>query len=177
MTSTMTHIRVRPAPENAEPARTIPAGPLPTAADLRRAGRRGDGERAGGARGAGERTRGAGNPAPRDANDLGDPTALCCSLVQAIVEALRGTRPLSQLARWATLGVYDQLTRRAELTARPPAGSAHVRARIRRARVCRIGPGVVEATVVVEDAARVRAAALRLEAHRSGWKLTAFELG
>ena len=105
-----------------------------------------------------------------------DPTPLCCAMVQAAVEGLRGVRPLAQLTRWVSPEVYDRLLLRAELVQR--AGTAQAaRAGIRRIRVFRIGDDVAEATVVVDDGPRVRAVAVRLETHRGRWRAVAMEIG
>jgi hypothetical protein len=105
---------------------------------------------------------------------LPDPGAVCGPVVLAAVEALAGTRPLAQLVRWVTPTVYDAL---ADRTPTGPATGPAPRATVRRSRVCRVGPGVAEASVVVHDGARVRAAALRLEVHRGRWRATALQIG
>jgi hypothetical protein len=122
-------------------------------------------------------------PLPADPSDtaeraLPDPTPLCCAMVQAAVEALRGARPLAQLTRWVATDVYDQLAVRAELTQRVlgRAASAHPTT-IRRIRLFRLGASVAEATVVVDDGPRVRAVAVRLEGRRGQWRATALEIG
>ena len=99
-------------------------------------------------------------------------------MVQAAVEALRGTRPLAQLARWVSPEIYEQLAMRSELTQRV-LGRTDVphRAAIRRIRLCRLGQQAAEATVVVDDGPRVRAVAVRLEGHRGQWRATALEIG
>ncbi|QTE30287.1 Rv3235 family protein [Pengzhenrongella sicca] len=107
---------------------------------------------------------------------LPDPTALCCAVVQAAVEALRGTRPLAQLCRWVSPEIYEQLEIRSELTRRVLGVGSH-RATIRRIRLFRLGEGAAEATVVVDDGPRVRAVAIRLEGHRGQWRATALEIG
>ncbi|WP_298460349.1 Rv3235 family protein [uncultured Cellulomonas sp.] len=108
---------------------------------------------------------------------LPDPTQLCCAMVQAAVEGLRGARPLVQLVRWVSPEVYEELALRAELVLHAGAPTTTGRAGIRRIRVCRIGARAAEATVVVDDGARVRAVAVRLEAHRGRWRATALEIG
>lgn len=111
------------------------------------------------------------------AGPLPDPTPLCCAMVQAAVEGLRGARPLAQLVRWVTPEVYEQLALRAELVLHAGVPTTLGRAGIRRIRVCRIGDGAAEAAVVVDDGPRVRAVAVRLEAHRGRWRATALEIG
>ena len=106
---------------------------------------------------------------------LPDPTRLCGSLVLAAVQALTGGRPLIQLTRWVTSEVFDALAARVAtpVTAPGPARSAVVR----RTLLARIGPTVAEATVVVHDGERVRAAALRMEVHRDHWRATVLQIG
>ncbi len=106
-----------------------------------------------------------------------DPSAMCCSVVQAAVEVLRGIRPLTQLARWLSPEVYEALSRRREVTTAGGAPVSTLQARIRRARVVRIGQSAAEATVIVQDHHRVRAAAIRVEHLRGSWRVVAFELG
>ena len=105
-----------------------------------------------------------------------DPTQLCCAIVQAAVEALRGTRPLAQLVRWVTPEVYEGLSARATLTVRV-LGTATTRPTIRRVRLCRLGDRAAEATVVVDDGGRVRAVAIRRDERRGTWRAAALEIG
>ena len=122
--------------------------------------------------------RGARPVAERPAPPLPDPTAMCCSVVRAAVEVLRGDRPAAQLARWVTPVVLDQLTERARLlreappAARPSGGGP---VHVRRVRLDRTTDSA-EATVVLEEAGRVRAAAVRLEARRGQWRIAILEL-
>lgn len=108
----------------------------------------------------------------------GDPAVVARTIALAALEVLAGRRSAAQLARWLTPGVFDSLQVRAGLTqrvlgrtgiARPPV--------IRRARTCRVEPYVLEASVVADDGARVRAVAVRLEGHRGAWRVTALEIG
>ena len=114
------------------------------------------------------------------ASPLPDPTAMCCSVVRAAVEVLRGDRPAAQLARWVTPTVLDQLTERARLlreapaAVRPAPGGGPVL--VRRVRLDRSGD-TAEATVIIEEAGRVRAAAVRLGARRGQWRIAILELG
>lgn len=105
-----------------------------------------------------------------------DPTALCCSITQAAVEALRGVRPVTQLVQWLAPEVYETLLTRSRITLAAGPSSSRP-ARIRRARVHRVSERAAEATVIVDDLERVRAAALRLEHHRGAWRVVAFVLG
>ncbi|MFE7406881.1 Rv3235 family protein [Isoptericola sp. NPDC057559] len=114
-------------------------------------------------------------PAP-----LPDPTAQCCAVVRAAVEVLRGERPSAQLARWVTPQVRDQLAERARIgLAHDPVRHTeqHRPVQVRRVRLVRLGEDVAEATVVLDDDGRVRAAAVRLEARRGAWRVAVLEIG
>ncbi len=106
-----------------------------------------------------------------------DPMPVCCALAQAAVEVIRGARPLGQLVRWLTPGVYDAVARRAALTAGTRNSQTGMRTTIRRVRLCRFGTDAVEATVVVDDGPQVRAVALRMELRRGTWRGVALEIG
>jgi hypothetical protein len=109
---------------------------------------------------------------------VADPTSVCCSLVLAAVEALAGTRPLAQLARWVTPEVYEALNARAILSQRVLGTSmTSRRPHVRRVRLCRVGEHAAEAGVVVDDGRRVRAVAVRLETWRGAWRAVALEIG
>jgi hypothetical protein len=109
---------------------------------------------------------------------LDEPGAWAAALVRTAVEALNGCRPVAQLSRWMTGELYDSLARRAGLAVRIKGRPSLVRhAVVRSARVCQITPLVAEAAVVVHDGFRVRAAAVRIEAHRGRWRATALEIG
>lgn len=121
-------------------------------------------------------------PRQAPAADPGDPTALCCAVAHAATEVLRGVRPLAQLVRSVSPEVYDQLEVLAQVRAAargrrgaPPTPQS--RSRVRRARVVRVAPDAAEATVVIDDVDRVRAAALRVELHRGRWRVVVLEIG
>ncbi|WP_460889520.1 Rv3235 family protein [Promicromonospora xylanilytica] len=122
-----------------------------------------------------------GRPAPEPDPALPDPTAQVCRVVRAAVEVLRGERPAAQLARWVTPQVYDQLLERGRLMrevrqSRAPRPKAHA-ATVRRVRMVRLGASSAEATVILHDEGRVRAAAVRLEARRGVWRVAVLEIG
>ena len=175
-TAATSSARARLAPLSEPSARSLPAtGPCLSPAPL--AGSVEARTRITGAPGTGQVR--AGLPAA-GAPDcaLPDPMPLCCAMVQAAVEALRGARPLAQLARWVSPEIYEQLSVRSELTQRVRGDSPGThRAAIRRIRMCRLGDRAAEATVVVDDGPRVRAVAVRLEGHRGQWRATALEIG
>lgn len=115
-------------------------------------------------------------PAPAAA--LPDPTSLSCAIVRTAVEVLRGERSIARMARWVSPDILGALHRRARLTtggAPCPPGLAPVT--IVRTRTVRIGDRAAEATVIVRDRGRVRAAAVRLEAARGSWHAVALEIG
>lgn len=116
------------------------------------------------------------------AADPGDPTALCCAVAHAATEVLRGVRPLAQLVRSVSPEVYDQLealarVRSAARERRGAPPTPQSRSRVRRARVVRVAPEAAEATVIIDDVDRVRAAALRVELHRGRWRVVVLEIG
>ncbi|GAB3161113.1 hypothetical protein GCM10027059_10470 [Myceligenerans halotolerans] len=117
---------------------------------------------------------------PEPQPELPDPTALVCRVARAAIEVLRGERPANQLARWTSAQVYDQLVARERLLSGTRAGRprpAALRVGVRRVRLVRLGAASAEATVVLHDGERVRAAAVRLEGRRGTWKVTCLELG
>ncbi|OUM40262.1 hypothetical protein B8W73_15430 [Arthrobacter agilis] len=109
------------------------------------------------------------------------------SVAQGALEVLGGSRPLQQMARWLDPENYERLQLRANLVrcidAARSTGHGHPRPSadrhvvVRSARVCPVGPGVYEASVVAFDHKRVRAVALRIEQRRGAWRVTALEIG
>ena len=100
---------------------------------------------------------------------------------QAAVEIVGGDRPVSQLVRWSTREVYDDLARRAQLVAR--AAGHHpgerrvqpVRPVVLGVRTCFLPPATAEVSVHLRYGRRSRALAARFE-HRSGrWQCCALE--
>ncbi|MGJ9405334.1 Rv3235 family protein [Nesterenkonia aurantiaca] len=114
---------------------------------------------------------------------------------QVTTEVLQGLRPAAQLQRWLDPEVQQKVTERARLlteTRRASPGAAtgtgnrgagthtiprpqpltfgHLRAE-------RLVRGVWEVSVVFGDGKRIRACALRIEAHRRRWRVVAMELG
>lgn len=129
---------------------------------------------------AGEQTRGM------DAQELRQVTATARSVAQAAMEAIGGTRPVQQLARWLDPVCYEKVARRAGLVRerqerRAAAGQTilrlHRSAAVRSSRVCQVSDSAYEASLVIAEASRVRAVALRLEFRRGLWKVAALEIG
>ena len=126
-------------------------------------------------------------PAPDEAEEV---RRLAATITLATMEVLVGTRPVQQLASWLHRDLLAPIQLRAELSrastaarqaAAGPTGHrlalVHRAAVVKAVRASRIGPGVYEAAVVVRDATRCRAVALRVETSGRGWKVTALEIG
>lgn len=112
-------------------------------------------------------------------------SAIARSVSQGALEVLGGSRPLQQMARWLDPENYERLQLRTNLVrcvgaTRAECGadtSAHRQVVVRSARVCPVGDGVYEASVVAFDRKRIRAVALRIEQRRGSWRVTALEIG
>ena len=102
--------------------------------------------------------------------------------VQAAVEIVGGDRPVSQLLRWTTPQVYDDLARRALLVARA-AGRARpcegriqaIRPHVVGVRVSFLSPDTAEVSAHVRYGHRSRAVALRFEVRSERWQCVALE--
>ena len=102
---------------------------------------------------------------------------------QAAVEIVNGDRPASQLVRWTSSAVYQELARRAEVVARAGVHTAGqgrgrrpvVRPVVRSVRSCFLSPGTVEVSAHVRYGPRSRALALRFERVDDRWLCTALE--
>lgn len=147
------HAIGRPAPQQSPPAWSPAAGPAEAStAERARAERRREEE--------------------RHIRSLARIVALAC------VEAELGLRPARQLSAWLDLPTYGKMARRAELASRiRPSRGATGAPRALGSRCCPAGDGIYEASATVQLPDRVRAMALRIERHRSRWKVTALELG
>lgn len=105
------------------------------------------------------------------------PEKFAASVVGQAVEILMGHRPVRQLQTWLHPEVYDALARRAGLGRRIHGKPEKCRSpRIKRVRVCQPRPGVAEASLVIFDGKKIRAAAVRLEVRRGRWHVTALEI-
>jgi hypothetical protein len=112
--------------------------------------------------------------------DLPEPGPWAGQIAQAIVEVMSGLRPAPQVVRWTTPQVYAVIARRGALAARRRAAGSRVvaqRALVRSVHVCEPADGVAECSVVVSDAARVRAMALRLTGQDGRWRVEALQIG
>jgi hypothetical protein len=104
--------------------------------------------------------------------------AWAARFAQAVVEAVSGQRPVSQLVRWTAPGVYRDLERRTQVLLRTaPAGTRSIRPQVRSVHLCRPTPSSAEVSVHVRHGARSRALALRLERRGERWLCTVLEFG
>ncbi len=100
---------------------------------------------------------------------------------QAAVEIVGGDRPVSQLLRWSTHEVYDDLARRALLVARagdhrPGQGRTQpVRPVVVNVRSCFLRPEVAEVSVHLRYGERSRALAARFELRAERWQCSALQ--
>lgn len=113
-------------------------------------------------------------PQPTPREDLPEPRRWAGRLVQAVVEVLAGDRPASQLVRWTTTEVYDQVVARV-VPGLPTTCPA--RGVVRSVHVTEPVDGVAEVAALVRRGARSTAVALRLEGMDGRWQCTALELG
>ena len=106
-----------------------------------------------------------------------DASRTAAIVVVAASEVLAGLRPVDHLARWTSHSLFEALGRRAGLASRilghQPTSR---RPRIRSVRAELTMSGACEATVLLEEGNRVRAAAARLERLRERWILTGLEI-
>ena len=107
--------------------------------------------------------------------DLPEARGWAGRFAQALVEVLAGDRPLAQLVRWTTSGVYDEVS---GLIAGPGvARSDASRGVVRSVHVSEPADGVAEVCALVRRGARSTAVALRLEGLDGRWQCTALDLG
>ena len=101
--------------------------------------------------------------------------------VQAAAEIAGGDRPVSQLVRWTTREVYQDLGRRGQLVARAagrPAGRGVVQAvrpQVRSVHAAFIAVDAAEVSAHVRYGNRSRAVALRFEFRADRWQCVAIE--
>ncbi|MGO2533050.1 MULTISPECIES: Rv3235 family protein [Micrococcaceae] len=98
----------------------------------------------------------------------------------AAFESMSGVRPVHQLARWLEASQYEKLRCRVALinATQPDDGSrSHRNTSIRRTRLCPVATGAYEASLVVAENNRVRAAALRVERRHGHWTVVDLQLG
>ena len=116
---------------------------------------------------------------PDDGAARPDVARWAAMVVQAAVEVVAGDRPLTQMVRWTTPEVYEQLLwRRRRRAGRSAAGTgAPRRAVVSSVHVCQPEDDIAEACATVRVGERASAVALRLETDRGSWRCTAIMLG
>lgn len=115
-------------------------------------------------------------PVPTRSADLPDPLTWSRGLAQVVVEVLAGLRPASQLLRWTTTLVHEQI-RRLAVQPSPDHRRTTRRPVVRSVRVCEPADGVAEVSAVVCGQRRTEALALRLEGGDGRWRLTVLQVG
>ena len=115
---------------------------------------------------------------PRSA--LPDPQPWAARLAQAVAEAIDEQRPLTQLARWVSDDVLDEVEARLHRlrtsSPRPPRrGDLRIRICVMSVHVCEPEDGVAEVCAVVRRGGRSTAMALRLEGADGRWLCTALQ--
>lgn len=99
----------------------------------------------------------------------------------AVVEIVGGDRPVSQVLRWTTPEVYQDLARRAHLVSqavgrRPGSGGIQsVRPQLVGAHTSFVSPRCAEVSLHVRYGQRSRAVAARFELIRDRWQISALE--
>jgi uncharacterized protein DUF6459 len=99
---------------------------------------------------------------------------------QAVVEVVGGDRPVTQLLRWTTRRVYEDLARRVRILGQTAPANQRlrtVRPQVRSVHVFQPGPECAEVSVHVRHGHRSRALAARLELEEGRWTCTALLLG
>ncbi|MGZ4613700.1 MAG: Rv3235 family protein [Kineosporiaceae bacterium] len=114
----------------------------------------------------GHRSRASAAAGPRDS---------AVQFTQAAVEVVTGLRPPAQLMGWTSDDVQGALQRRHALALHP--GARPRRFRVRSVHVSTPVEGVAEVAAVVEDGARYRAVAFRMEGRERRWLVTAIDFG
>ncbi|MDN5894562.1 MAG: Rv3235 family protein [Nocardioides sp.] len=107
------------------------------------------------------------------------------TFAQACVEVVGGDRPVSQLVRWTTPHIHDELAYRAGVIARAGVHRSGrgrgrqlaVRPQVQNVRTCFITDDIVELCARVRYGPRSRFLAGRLEVLTGRWQCTALEFG
>lgn len=122
-------------------------------------------------------------PQPTGRAALADPRAWARRLVQALVEVIAGDRPLTQLVRWTSSAVYDDVAallpvhRPGRVSRSAAPADQAVRASVRSVHLTEPADGVAEVAATVRRGRRTTAVALRLEGLDGRWQCTALEVG
>lgn len=115
-----------------------------------------------------------------DGRSVDDVQLWSARFAQAVVEVVGGDRPLSQLVRWTTNRVYNDLGRRVSILARTSPSSQRLRTtrpQVRSVHVFQPRREVAEISVHVRHGRRSRAIAARLELRDGRWQCTVLQMG
>jgi hypothetical protein len=110
---------------------------------------------------------------PRSA--LPDPHPWAGRFLQALAEALVGARPPSQLVRWTSVEVYEELQRQLRASLRSAPGT-RPRSLVRSLHLSEPADGVAEVCALLQRGPRACAVAVRLEGIDGRWQCTALAL-
>lgn len=117
-------------------------------------------------------------PAPGQGGD--EVRAWARRFAQATVEVIGGDRPVTQLLRWTTPRVYQDLARRVQIMAQTrsaPQRRSTIRPQVLSVHVFQPRATCVEVSAHVRYGLRSRALAARMERRRGTWTCTVLELG
>ncbi|MBA2444236.1 MAG: hypothetical protein H0V49_02770 [Nocardioidaceae bacterium] len=108
-----------------------------------------------------------------------DPAAWVARFLQAVVEVVSSDRPVSQLARWTSSSVFDEVLERQQLVARHRTRGAtrSNRVQVATVHICQVSAETAEVAARVKSGQRSRAMAAKLEYDRDRWQCTAIEFG
>ncbi|HVF05939.1 MAG TPA: Rv3235 family protein [Frankiaceae bacterium] len=109
-------------------------------------------------------------PVRTSREELEDPVPRAAMLTRALLEAMAGIRPVSQLSKWVTADVLAVMQASVVHRAARPAPTA-----LRRVLVSEPMPGIAEVTAIVDRGDRAEALALRLEGLDGRWVVTALQ--
>ncbi|AIY01295.1 hypothetical protein ART_1696 [Arthrobacter sp. PAMC 25486] len=113
-------------------------------------------------------------------------------VAQAVLEVITGARSIQQLVRWLDTRCLSALTTRARLHAEAYKAASrrqshdgdaenvstlHHQPMVHSVHCSNVAPGIYETSVVMADATRFRAVAMRFEVNRGLWKVTALNIG
>lgn len=111
------------------------------------------------------------DPVRTPRGELEDPVPRAAMLTRALLEAMAGIRPVTQLSKWVTAEVLAVMQASVvHRNASRPAPTA-----LRRVLVSEPLPGVAEVTAIVDRGNRAEALALRLEGLDGRWVVTALQ--
>ena len=107
--------------------------------------------------------------------ELPDPLIWTRNISRVIFDILGGRRDIATIRSWIEPSLYNRL--QARIDSAPPSPQQSLPARVLRARIWQHDEMTVDGTAVIEEQDRSRAVALRLEAFRGRWRVTALEIG